>query len=144
MILEFISEFIWEVVLAFIIALLLNHYIFTKFKLLLTIFSIFILTILFLCLAHCENYSMEFNSKQWRNNYSVRKKMFNNIINKELLIGKTKQESILLLGKDYQTDGVNADTIFYIVDDNPYGGDPVVMYLKFQNNKVVSVGKFVN
>jgi hypothetical protein len=49
--------------------------------------------------------TQKFNKAEWDNNIEERYTMSTNIIRSEMLIGKTKEEVIELLGKDFSTYG---------------------------------------
>ena len=83
----------------------------------------------------------EFNKQKWESNKDERYKLSNDIIKSELLIGKTKDEVINLLGND-----------FYKYDDNHiaydlgfvpglFNIDPDVLDIYFENGKVIKVGQ---
>lgn len=83
----------------------------------------------------------DFNKQKWESNKDERYKMSNDIIKNELLIGKTKDEVINLLGND-----------FYKYDDNHiaydlgfvpglFNIDPDVLDIYFENGKVIKVGQ---
>jgi len=143
MLFEFMSEFAVQFVIALFISILLSHYIFAKINYIFILISIPLLTILFLLVSHIEFKNIQFDSKKWKASMDLRNNMSDDIIKNKLLIGKTKNEVIDLLGKNFETDGVHADTIFYIIDKNSYGGDPLTLYVKLKNNKVVSVSKIM-
>ncbi|MDD2799081.1 MAG: hypothetical protein PHV20_10845 [Bacteroidales bacterium] len=81
----------------------------------------------------------DFNKQKWDLNKDERYKMSHDIIEHELLIGKTKDEVINLLGSD-----------FYRYDDNHvaydlgfvpglFNIDPDVLDIYFENGKVIKV-----
>lgn len=83
----------------------------------------------------------DFSKQKWESNKDERYKMSNDIIKNELLIGKTKDEVINLLGND-----------FYKYDDNHiaydlgfvpglFNIDPDVLDIYFENGKVIKVGQ---
>jgi len=83
----------------------------------------------------------DFNKQKWESNKEERYKMSNDIIKNELLIGKTKDEVINLLGNE-----------FYKYDDNHiaydlgflpglFNIDPDVLDIYFENGKVIKVGQ---
>lgn len=83
----------------------------------------------------------DFNKQEWASNKEERYKMSNDIMESNLLIGKTKDEVIILMGND-----------FYKYDDNhiAYGLgfvpglfkiDPDVLDIYFKNGKVFKVGQ---
>lgn len=54
-----------------------------------------------------------FNEKGWRSNRSMRYKMADDIIDSDLLIGKSKEDIIDLLGVPYDTNLFGKDNIAY-------------------------------
>lgn len=96
--------------------------------------------VMIFCLFHCIAYDKEFNSSAWKSNPESRKRMTNNLLKSKQLLGKNKDEVIKVLGADYEENGINKNMIFYIIDENSYGGDPEVIYIKFINGKVINIG----
>lgn len=83
----------------------------------------------------------DFNKQEWASNKEERYKMSNDIMESNLLIGKTKDEVISLMGND-----------FYKYDDNHiaydlgfvpglFKIDPDVLDIYFKNGKVFKVGQ---
>lgn len=83
----------------------------------------------------------DFNKQEWASNKEERYKMSNDIMESNLLIGKTKDEVITLMGND-----------FYKYDDNHiaydlgfvpglFKIDPDVLDIYFKNGKVFKVGQ---
>lgn len=61
-----------------------------------------------------QNVRMKFNSESWKKgDFKLRGKMSNDLVDSEILIRKTKDEVIELLGK---FDGELSDMIFYKID----------------------------
>ena len=103
-----------------------------------------ILTLGLFCLLHCEPSTMKFDARRWAESPKVHRPMASYIVEKGFLTGKTNEEVTKLLGNRYELDGVNHDTIFYIIDDNSYGSDPEALYIKFKNGQVVKTGISIN
>ena len=61
--------------------------------------------------------SKEFNSTDWIQNIDSRYRMVNDLAENDLLLGKTKDEIIALLGTEYTTDCWTKNTICYISPD---------------------------
>jgi len=82
-----------------------------------------------------------FDRQKWDDNKEERYKMSKNIIESEMLIGKTKDEVIELLGNDFYT--YNENHIAYGLGFVPelFNIDPDVLDIYFENGKVVRVGQ---
>jgi len=61
--------------------------------------------------------SKEFNSTDWIQNIDSRYRMVNDLAKNDILKGKTKDETIALLGTEYTTDCSGKNTICYISPD---------------------------
>ena len=84
--------------------------------------------------------SEKFDSHIWKNEDRLRYRMVNDIIDNQLLIGKTKQEVIEILGKDTE-EGPCKDCIGYSTNepDQGFSIDHEVLEINFNNqNKVTS------
>ena len=83
--------------------------------------------------------NIDFNKQKWDKNQEERYKMSKNIIKSEMLIGKTKEEVIELLGEDYHT--YDDNHIFYDLGFLPelFNIDPDVLDIYFENGIVVKV-----
>ena len=82
-----------------------------------------------------------FNKQKWDENKEERYKMSKNIIKSEILIGKTKDEVIELLGNDFST--YDENHIAYELGFVPelFNIDPDVLDIYFENGKVVRVSQ---
>lgn len=82
----------------------------------------------------------DFNKQKWESNKDERYKMSKDIIKSELLIGKTKDEVINLLGNDFFK--YNDNHIAYDLGFVPrlFNIDPDVLDIYFENGKVIKVG----
>lgn len=83
----------------------------------------------------------DFDKNEWNENIEERYKMSKDIIKSEMLIGKTKEEVIKLLGDDYDT--YDESHIAYDLGFVPglFNIDPDVLDIYFQNGKVIKVGQ---
>ena len=82
-----------------------------------------------------------FDKQKWDENKEERYKMSKNIIRSEMLIGKTKDEVIELLGDDFST--YDENHIAYELGFVPelFNIDPDVLDIYFENGKVVRVSQ---
>jgi hypothetical protein len=83
----------------------------------------------------------DFNKQEWNENKKERYKMSNDIIKSEILIGKTKEEVIELLGNDsyfYDESHIAYDLGFV---PGLFNIDPDVLDIYFENGKVITVGQ---
>lgn len=83
----------------------------------------------------------DFNKQAWNENREERYKMSNDIIKSEMLIGKTKEEVIMLLGDDYYS--YDESHIAYDIGFVPglFKIDPDVLDIYFEKGKVIKVGQ---
>ena len=83
----------------------------------------------------------DFDKQTWKSNPEERYKMSEDIIESEILIGKTKQEIVELLGNDFYSYSENH--IAYGVGFVPglFNIDPDVLDIYFENEKVTKVGQ---
>jgi len=87
-------------------------------------------------------YSKEkFDEAKWHADTEVRYVMSEDIIESKMLIGKTKDEVILLLGKDYYQ--YNENHVSYYIGFVPgfIKIDPDVLDIYFENDAVTKVGQ---
>ena len=82
----------------------------------------------------------EFNHVEWIKYPQKRYEMSENIIESNMLIGKSKDEVIKLLGSDYS---ISNDSIYYEIGLLPglFRLDSDVLVIYFENNIVVRVGQ---
>ncbi len=80
-----------------------------------------------------------FQKEKWDTNVEERYKMSKDIINSEILIGKTKEEVIELLGQEYSTYGDNNLTYYLGFVPGVIVIDPDVLDIYFENGKVIRV-----
>lgn len=139
MILNFISEFIVQLIVAIFISIIVVNYFFIKYKIFSLLLLIPMLTILFLFISNSNINLKKFNSTKWKNNIHYREKMVQNIVKDKNFIGKTKEEIISILGEDFKENSNNR--IFYLVNEQYF---PSYFYLKFKNNKVTEMGVFTD
>ncbi len=83
----------------------------------------------------------DFDKQTWKSNPEERYKMSEDIIESKILIGKTKQEIVELLGNDFYSYSENH--IAYGVGFVPglFNIDPDVLDIYFENGKVTKVGQ---
>ena len=87
-----------------------------------------------------QNVRMKFNSESWKKgDFKLRGKMSNDLVDSEILIGKTKDEVTELLGK---FDGELSDMIFYKIDVGIIFGSGKWLYMLMiyfdESNNLVS------
>lgn len=80
----------------------------------------------------------EFDSKIWKNDPENRFELSKNLIDSNLLIGKTKDQVVQILGK---TENFKADVWVYYLGFLPSPGniDPDILQITFENEKVIKV-----
>lgn len=83
----------------------------------------------------------DFNKQEWKGNKEERYKMSNDIIKSEILIGKTKEDVIELLGEDFYS--YDESHIAYDLGFVPglFNIDPDVLDIYFEKGKVIKVGQ---
>jgi len=83
----------------------------------------------------------DFNKQEWNENKEERYKMSNDIIKSEMLIGKTKEEVIEILGADFYA--YDENHIAYDLGFVPglFNIDPDVLDIYFEKGKVIKVGQ---
>ena len=83
---------------------------------------------------------IKFDRDIWEHNISQRNKIANYLINTNLLIGKTKEEIIRLLGKPNY---INENILYYNIgkSDNYMSVDPNLLIIHLKNNKVFKIEK---
>jgi predicted PurR-regulated permease PerM len=84
----------------------------------------------------------DFDKNEWNSNVEERFKMSENIIESEILIGKTREEVIQMLGNDFITN--NESEITYELGNVPglFNIDPDYLDIKLKNGKVISVDQY--
>ena len=82
-----------------------------------------------------------FDTDQWRSNWSVRHKMVDDLIESRLLIGKSKNEVLQLLGNPNNTSKGNKDFFTYKLGSPPsfFNSEPEYLMVVFVNGKVDKV-----
>ena len=83
----------------------------------------------------------KFNKAEWDTNIEGRYTMSKNIIKSEMLIGKTKEEVIEILGEEFSI--YDEEHIAYYLGFVPsmLGIDPDVLDIYFENGKVIKVSQ---
>ena len=86
--------------------------------------------------------SSEFDQNKWNTNVEERYKFSRDIIESEILIGKTRSEAIQILGPDFSTN--NESRITYILGNVPglFNIDPDYLEIQIENEIVVLVSQF--
>ena len=82
-----------------------------------------------------------FNKQKWETNIEERYTMSKNIIKSEILIGKTKEEVIELLGNEYSDYGENQIGYYLGFVPRMFNIDPDFLDIYFENGKVVKVSQ---
>jgi hypothetical protein len=98
------------------------------------------IVVIFLWLTIISYYPKEkFDTIKWHENIEERYKMSENIIKEKILIGKTREEVIEILGSDFYERGM--DNIGYYLGFIPqlYNIDPDVLIIYFENGIVIKV-----
>jgi uncharacterized membrane protein len=83
--------------------------------------------------------SNEFNKQEWETNVEERYKMSEDIIESEILIGKTKDEITELLGQDFYSYAENHIAFELGFVPGLFNIDPDVLDIYFENGKVIKV-----
>lgn len=95
-----------------------------------------VIIIWFFSISYYPN--IDFNKHEWESNIEERYKMSKDIIQSELLIGKTKDEVVELLGNDYYK--YDDNRIAYHLGFVPgFSIDPDVLDIFFENGIVIKV-----
>lgn len=83
-----------------------------------------------------------FDKNEWDSNVEERFKMSEDIIESEILIGKTREEVIQMLGNDFISN--NESKITYELGHVPglFNIDPDYLDIKLENGKVISVNQY--
>jgi len=84
----------------------------------------------------------DFDKNEWKSNVEERFKMSEDIIESEILIGKTGEEVVQMLGNDFITN--NESEITYELGHVPglFNIDPDYLDIKLENGKVISVNQY--
>jgi|TARA_B110000483_G_C17974263_1_gene457129 hypothetical protein len=84
----------------------------------------------------------DFDKDEWNSNVKERFIMSEDIIESEILIGKTREEVIQMLGNDFITN--NESEITYELGHVPglFNIDPDYLDIKLENGKVISVNQY--
>lgn len=82
-----------------------------------------------------------FNQDQWRSQHSTRYKMVDDIIESKLLLGKTKDEVIFLLGKPNSRISEEKDFFLYRIGNEPsfFKSKKEQLLVLFEDEKVLKV-----
>lgn len=84
----------------------------------------------------------DFDQADWNSNVGERYKMSEDIIERKMLIGKTREEVIKILGTDFSSN--NESRMTYELGHVPglFNIDPDYLEIKLENGIVVSVNKY--
>lgn len=84
----------------------------------------------------------DFDQSEWNSNIGERYEMSEDIIKSKMLIGKTQEEVIQILGTDFYPN--NKNRIIYELGHVPglFNIDPDYLEIKFKNGKVISVQQY--
>lgn len=78
-----------------------------------------------------------FDAEEWKNNPKERYTMSDDVVNSKILIGKTRDEVILLLGNDFRESGDNQiEYHMGYVPDGVLGSDLLILDINFEDNQV--------
>ena len=93
----------------------------------------------FIILFMIINYrpSRDFDKIKWREDIEKRYEFAEDLIESDLLIGKTKNQVISILGDDHNN--MNQDTWSYYLGYGSENIDPDSLYIEFKNGKVIRV-----
>ena len=82
-----------------------------------------------------------FNKEQWRSNPQQRYKMVDDLIDSQLLINKSKDEVVLLLGEPYSSSAIEKDIFIYRIGKQPsfFESKKEHLLIIFENQKVDEV-----
>ena len=81
-----------------------------------------------------------FNEDDWRNAPTKRHKLVEDLLERELLIGKTKTEVIIMLGPPNSNSTLKKDIIIYDLGSPPSfsKGNPQQLQIRFKNENVAN------
>ncbi|GGI55911.1 outer membrane protein assembly factor BamE domain-containing protein [Winogradskyella haliclonae] len=87
-----------------------------------------------------------FNQEVWLTDVGGRYKMLDDILENKYLLGKTKQEVIVLLGKPDADANLGDNYFVYRLGEPPsfFDSEPQYLVVTFSNNKVVKLSKAVD
>ena len=137
MLLDFISEFIMQLIVAVVVSIILVNYFGIRYKFIVLLILIPLFTVVLLLITNMDFSSNKFESEIWKSNIHARENMAKSIIENRSLIGKNKREIIDMLGDNFERDNVNDNTIFYVISKKYF---PSYLYIKFESDRVVNVG----
>jgi uncharacterized membrane protein len=107
------------------------------------IFSPIIYTLLIVSWIFVAEYypKEKFDKQKWETKIEERYTMSKNIIKSEILIGKTKEEVIELLGNEYSDYGENHIGYYLGFVPRMFNIDPDILDIYFENGKVIKVSQ---
>lgn len=82
-----------------------------------------------------------FDKERWRSEPATRYKMVDDVIESQLLMGKTKDEVIVLLGKPNSSSTIEKDLFLYRLGQQPsfFEAKREQLLIVFENQKVIKV-----
>jgi hypothetical protein len=84
----------------------------------------------------------DFDQNEWKSNIEERYKMSEDILESEMLIGKNRDEVINILGNNYSTNNENRLSYELGFVLGLFNINPDYLYIKFENEIVVSVNQY--
>ena len=85
--------------------------------------------------------SHEFDKQKWHDDVEKRYELSEELIDNEILIGKTMDEVKQLLGDDYQESGKDRWSYYLGFRPQLFGIDPDYLDIDFENGRVIKVGQ---
>lgn len=84
----------------------------------------------------------DFDQKEWSSNVEERYKMSEDIIESKILIGKTREEVIQILGTDFLNNNESELTYELGFEPGLFNIDPDYLDIKLENGIVISVNQY--
>jgi Na+-transporting methylmalonyl-CoA/oxaloacetate decarboxylase gamma subunit len=150
------SEVILVLILLFIVTFFIGRMIFRRFKVgkdkhrtwFAIVFALVVSPIIYASVVisiflYISYYpSREFNSQVWKTQADLRYEMSEDVIESEMLIGKTQEEILLLLGRDYSS--INESRITYELGYVPglFNIDPDFLEIQFKNGVAIAAVQY--
>ena len=83
----------------------------------------------------------DFDKQKWQKDIEKRYELTDDLIDSEMLIGKTMQQVQKLLGDDYQESGKDRWSYYLGTKPGLFGMDPDYLDIDFKNGRVVHVAQ---
>lgn len=92
------------------------------------------------------HFEEQFDEQLWKYNPLERHKMFDAIVEEKLLIGKSKQQVLEILGQPDSTSTSSQNFLIYFLGKPPsfFASEQKKMIVRFSNNKAVKVAELEN